>query len=71
VQARSRNINARCETAQGLLANVVSFVEDLLTVEKLEAGKMELNYEIVELPQLIDVSFSSVALLAAKNGFGF
>jgi signal transduction histidine kinase len=65
--ASEQEHSARCETAQGLLASVVSFVEDLLTVEKLEAGKLELNYEIVELQKLVDLSFSSVALLASEK----
>lgn len=61
----------RIDRAKGIkkiLNQVIAFVEDLLTIEKLEASKLDLNYDAVDIKQLVDDSFEAVMMLAADKG---
>lgn len=59
---------ARMRAVKGTLSQLTRFVEDLLTIDKLEAGKLELNQDAVDLKELIQsVSASLQPLAAQKN----
>jgi two-component system sensor histidine kinase BaeS len=55
---------SRLKGASQNINRVISLVEDLLTIDKLEAGKLELQRELIEAKAFIDDSFEAVRALA-------
>ena len=58
-----RQINS----VQTNIKRVVEMVNDLLTMDKLEAGQLELDIETVQVPQLAQEAVDSVAALAREK----
>lgn len=55
------------ETVKRNITRLVSLVNDLLTVEKLEAGKLELDLENLDIHGLVDEALQSVSGLANQK----
>ncbi len=51
--------------------HLLAMVNDILDISKIEAGKMELNIEVVDLDKLVDEVESTARPLAAKNTNAF
>ncbi len=50
------------------LTRLINLIDGLLDIEKLEAGKMQMNMEVLDLAQIAARSVSAVAYLAETNG---
>lgn len=59
--------NRHVETVKRNITRLVSLVNDLLTVEKLEAGKLELELEAIEMKSVIDEALLGVGGLAQQK----
>jgi signal transduction histidine kinase/CheY-like chemotaxis protein len=53
---------------QGAGRHLLSLINDILDLSKVEAGKMELYYETFDVRDLVDEVASTIAPLAANNG---
>ena len=51
-----------------ILDRVMYFVEDLLTLDKLESGKLELNYDVLNLNDTVGEAIESVQATASAKG---
>jgi len=54
----------RLKGASQNISRVISLVEDLLTIDKLEAGKLELQRELIDAKPFVDDAFEAVEALA-------
>jgi len=59
-----KEFTPRLQKLQQTCSLVIAFVEDLLTVEKLEAGKLELDWDSIELSDVLDDSLQQIMPLA-------
>jgi signal transduction histidine kinase len=50
------------------LIQLISFVEDLLTIDRLESGKLELDLSLFKIDSLIDDCFDSLSVKANSRG---
>jgi signal transduction histidine kinase len=58
----------RLDVVHRNLKRLIRFVEDLLTIDKLEAGKLELQFDIVDTRQVVSEAFEGVAAIAQEKG---
>ena len=69
------NLNEKDEERLGVVLNsgrrLMSLINDILDLSKIEAGKMEIKAEDVLLEELIDEVSSSISPLAMKKGIEF
>lgn len=61
-----QSIRKRIGTLKSSFSRLVSLVEDLLTVDKLESGKLELNLDIVDLRETVEDSLEAIASQATQ-----
>ncbi len=61
---------ARLEGSFRNCNKVITLIDDLLELEKLEAGRLEIEPEIVELTMIIEHAIDAVAMLAENNEIG-
>jgi signal transduction histidine kinase len=50
------------------LVQLIAFVEDLLTIDKLESGKLELELSLFKIHSLVDEAFESLAAKSQSRG---
>lgn len=55
----------RIQTTRQTLGRMIALVEDLLTIDKLEAGKLELNHELIDAKAMVQESIASMETLAS------
>jgi len=66
-----KELTPRLQDLRQTCSLVIAFVEDLLTVEKLEAGKLELDWDSFELSDLLRDSLQQIMPLAEKKNITF
>jgi signal transduction histidine kinase len=52
------------------LTQLIAFVEDLLTIDRLESGKLELELSLFKISVVIDQCFDSLGIKAQARGIG-
>lgn len=62
-ESRSKQLHS----LDGSMNRLVALIEDLLTIDKLEAGKLELSCDLIDAPEVIEESFASLRPLATKK----
>ncbi len=62
-----KELTPKLQDLRQTCALVIAFVEDLLTVEKLEAGKLELDWDSIGLSDLLGDSLQQIRPLAEKK----
>ena len=51
--------------------SLIALVNDLLDLSRIDAGKMELKYEVCDIKELVRGTFESFATLMAKKSMNF
>jgi len=60
--------HSHLERLRRSLIQLIAFVEDLLTIDKLESGKLELELSVFHMNELIDDCFESLAIKVQQRG---
>jgi len=68
VSASEEKSHSHLERLRRSLIQLIAFVEDLLTIDKLESGKLELELSVFKIQSLVDDCFASVAIKVQARG---